>query len=108
MLNPTQVVTGTTTGKLVLWDCKTYGNRFGVNKKESYHIPEIDLSTKITPNRELTRATSKSSGSTRSGTLSSRKSSGKTNHDDDDNQEKHSPFHEQQQTNEKSLFFFLF
>jgi hypothetical protein len=82
----------------------------GINKKQSYNISQIDLSrqtTKVPPNRELTRATSKSSGSTRSGTLSSRKSSGKTNPDDEDNQEKQIPFNEQQQqqTNEKSLVF---
>jgi hypothetical protein len=81
-----------------------------MNKKESDNIPRIDLSTqttKLTLNRESTRATSKSSGSTRSGTLSSRKSSGKTNPDDEDNQEKQIPFNEQQQqqTNEKSLVF---
>jgi hypothetical protein len=100
------VVTGTTTGKLVLWDCKNYGSRGGINKKESYNVPQIDLSNQPTKlNRELTRATSKSSGSTRSGTLSSRKSSGKTMRDDEDIQEKQIPSNEQKQQNEKSLLF---
>ena len=95
------MVTGTTTGKLVLWDCKNYGSRAEANKKESYNVPQIDLSSQPTKlNRELTRATSKSSGSTRSGTLSSRKSSGKTVRDDEDVPEKQMPINEQQ--NDKS------
>ncbi len=85
----------------------------GINKKQSYNISQIDLSrqtTKVQPNRQLTGATSKSSGSTRSGTLSSRKSSGKTNQDDEeDNNEKQLPSNEQQQqqqqTNNNSTSF---
>lgn len=104
-MNPTQVVTGTTTGKLVLWDCKSPGYTAGVNKKESY-LPKVDLSrqtTQAAPNRETTRATSKSSGSTRSGTLSSRKSSGKTNENDEDNPlEKPTPLDENPQEQENN------
>lgn len=52
-------------------------------------------------NRELTRATTKSSGSTRSGTLSSRKSSAKIEQDQDDDEQdfiqKQIPIDEQQQ-----------
>jgi hypothetical protein len=90
---------------LVLWDSKSYENVSRINKKESYNIPQIDLSrqaTKMTLNREPTRATSKSSGSTRSGTLSSRKSSGKTNPDEEDINEKPLPFNEQQQQQQQT------
>jgi CRISPR/Cas system CSM-associated protein Csm4 (group 5 of RAMP superfamily) len=65
----------------------------------------------MTTNRELTRDTSKSSGSTRSGTLSSRKSSGKTNQDEEENNEKQIPFNEQQQQqqpNGNSFYYFHF
>ena len=91
-------MSGTTTGKLVLWDCKSSGHAGGMNKKESY-LPKVDLSrqvTKVAANREVTRATSKSSGSTRSGTLSSRKSSGKTvENGEENNPEKPTPVDEQ-------------
>ena len=110
-MNPTQVVTGTTTGKLVLWDCKSPGHAAEMNKKESY-IPKLDLSrqtTQAAPNREHTRATSKSSGSTRSGTLSSRKSSGKTNENDEENPlEKPTPLDEHPQEQENNGLYSLF
>ncbi|CAF0866926.1 unnamed protein product [Rotaria sordida] len=107
LLHSTRVVTGTTTGKLVLWDCKTTGNIFEMNKKQSNIVQQNDLlqqSTKITEDRELTRDTLKSSTSTRSGTLSSRKSSSKTNEQIDQDEEekkyKQVQFQEpQQQTN---------
>jgi hypothetical protein len=58
-------------------------------------------------NREATRDTLKSSTSSRSGTLSSRKSSGKTieqiDQDDQEKNEKPLPFNEQQETNCKIL-----
>jgi len=90
LLNSSQVITGTTTGKLVLWDCKTQGNVVQSNKTEANQYPAIDYSrqtTKMSVNRELTRATTKSSGSTRSGTLSSRKSSAKVEEYQDENEE---------------------
>lgn len=95
------MVTGTTTGKLVLWDCLDYTG--GMNKKESY-LPKLDISrqtTQAAPHREPTRATSKSSGSTRSGTLSSRKSSAKTHDNDEENYlEKPTPLDEHPQEEE--------
>ncbi|CAF2587098.1 unnamed protein product [Rotaria sp. Silwood2] len=120
LLHPTRVVTGTTTGKLVLWDCKTNGNMFEMNKNQPNIVQQNDLSrqsTKITENREFTRDTLKSSTSTRSGTLSSRKSSAKTNEqidqDDEEKTYKQIPFNEpQQQTNiqnneERSEFSYM-
>jgi len=65
----------------------------------------------MTVNREISRDTLKSSGSTRSGTLSSRKSSGKTNLDEDENNKKRISFNEeqqQQQQNNCNSFFFSF
>jgi hypothetical protein len=98
------VVTGTTTGKLVLWDCKSYREKLEAARKQQLTEKMHRLTsarqgnrtpagkdgtrdrTKSPANRELTRDTLKSSGSTRSGTLSSRKSSGKTiQQDDEDN-----------------------
>ncbi|CAF4588755.1 unnamed protein product, partial [Rotaria sp. Silwood1] len=120
LLHPTRVITGTTTGKLVLWDCKTNGNIFEMNKKQSNIVEQSDFTpqlTKITDNRELTRDTLKSSTSTRSGTLSSRKSSAKTNEqidqDDEEKNYKQIRFNEpQQQTNipnneERSEFSYM-
>ncbi|UJR34201.1 hypothetical protein I4U23_021607 [Adineta vaga] len=95
LANPTQVVSGTTTGKLVLWDCKSYREKMEMNKKQkqleyarqpSKLGDNKDLTRdrmKSPANRELTRDTLKSSGSTRSGTLSSRKSSAKSSQQDD-------------------------
>ncbi|CAF0765825.1 unnamed protein product [Adineta steineri] len=116
LVHPTQVVTGTTTGKLVLWDCKAYRDKLEMIKKQKQlnktkQIEYSNQSTKIMDkkeltndtmkspaDRELTRDTLKSSGSTRSGTLSSRKSSGKTLQEDDDyNNQKQVSFNEQQQ-----------
>lgn len=70
-------------------------------------------STKMTTHRELTRDTFKSSTSTRSGTLSSGKSSAKlndpTDQDDEEKNEKQTPYNEpQEQTNCKRLFFVVF
>ena len=106
LLHPTQVVTGTTTGKLVLWDSKTHDQTYGLNKKQLNPVDLSRQSTKMTVNRELTRDTLKSSTSTRSGTLSSRKSSGKTNEQiDQEENGKQTPFQEQQQpTNCKILY----
>jgi hypothetical protein len=55
----------------------------------------------MTVNREVSRDTLKSSGSTRSGTLSSRKSSGKTNLDEDENNKKRISFNEEQQQQQR-------
>ena len=74
LLHPTRVITGTTTGKLVLWDYKPNGNP--VSQRPAKLI--IDQKELTMDKRELTRDTFKSSTSTRSGTLSSRKSSGKS------------------------------
>jgi hypothetical protein len=82
----------------VLWDCKTHENTLGINKRPMTQIDFSRQSTKMTVNRELTRDTFKSSTSTRSGTLSSRKSSGKTNEQiDQDEKDKQIPFQQQQQ-----------
>jgi WD40 repeat protein len=105
LLHPTQVVTGTTTGKLVLWDSKTHDQTYGLNKKQLNQIDLSRQSTKMTVNRELTRDTFKSSTSTRSGTLSSRKSSGKTNEQiDQEENGKQTPFQEQQQQQQQTNF----
>ncbi|CAF0905178.1 unnamed protein product [Adineta ricciae] len=117
LAHPTQVVSGTTTGKLVLWDCKSYREKLEMNRKQQ--LKQLDYSrqqtkigeskdltrnrTKSPANRELTRDTLKSSGSTRSGTLSSRKSSAKTSQqDDDDNNQQQMSFSEQLLENEQS------
>ena len=84
LLHPSRVITGTTTGKLVLWDFKPNGNP-AVQRPAKLIIEQKELTM---DNRELTRDTFKSSTSTRSGTLSSRKSSAKSEENND--LEKHS------------------
>lgn len=76
---------------------------------------QVDLSrqsTKMIENRELTRDTLKSSTSTRSGTLSSRKSSAKTNdqsdQDEEEKIEKEVTFVEPQQRTTCKIYLNLF
>ena len=94
LLHPTRVITGTTTGKLVLWDCKTHGiyseNPQQRQKEKFIEAPELTRqTTKPMLQKETTQDTFKSSTSTRSGTFSSRRSSAKPNeifdHDDEEN-----------------------
>ena len=123
LAHPTQVVSGTTTGKLVLWDCKSYREKLEMNRKQQ--LKQLDYSrqptkigeskdlarnrTKSPANRELTRDTLKSSGSTRSGTLSSRKSSAKTSQqDDDENNQQQISFSEQLLESGWFLSYFFF